>query len=179
MKKYIPNILTLLRLFVTPIIIYLGINNHLIILIIVAIFIALTDFLDGHLARKWNVTSQIGAKLDMIADKVLALGLLILLIMKNNLFFYVLILEAIISLVNIYIFFKSKIANSLLIGKLKTWFLFVTIILGFINLIIPNLEVSITIFAYITIIIQIVTLYSYIRYYLKRKKALKDILVNM
>ena len=174
MKKYIPNILTLSRLFITPFIIYLGMNNHIIILIIVALFIALTDFFDGFLARKWQVTSSIGAKLDMIADKVLALGLLILLIMKNHLFFYVLILETIIAVVNIYIFVKSKIANSLLIGKLKTWFLFITIILGFVNLIIPNLQISLTIFGYITIIIQIITLFSYIKYYLKKKKALKD-----
>ena len=97
MKKYIPNFLTLSRLLVTPLIIYLGLNNHLIILIIVAVFIALTDFFDGYLARKWQVTSDFGAKLDMIADKVLALGLLILLIMKNHLFLYVLILESIIA----------------------------------------------------------------------------------
>lgn len=174
MKKYIPNILTLSRLLITPWIIYLGINNHIIILIIVAGFIALTDFFDGYLARKWHVTSKLGAKLDMIADKVLALGLLVLLVMKNHLFFYVLIFEAIIALVNVYIFLKSKVANSLLIGKLKTWFLFITIILGFINLIIPNINISITIFAYITIVIQIITLFSYIKYYLKRKKALKD-----
>ena len=84
MKKNLPNILTLSRLLVTPLIIYLGLNNHFIILIIVAVFIALTDFFDGYLARKWQVTSEFGAKLDMIADKVLALGLLILLIMKKS-----------------------------------------------------------------------------------------------
>ena len=129
MKKYIPNILTLSRLLVTPLIIYLGLNNHLIILIVVAVFIALTDFFDGYLARKWQVTSDFGAKLDMIADKVLALGLLILLIMKNHLFLYVLILESIIAIVNVYIFFKIKYANSLLVGKFKTWIIFITIIL--------------------------------------------------
>ena len=48
MKKYIPNILTLSRLLVTPLIIYLGLNNHIITLIIIAVFIALTDFFDGY-----------------------------------------------------------------------------------------------------------------------------------
>ena len=174
MKKNLPNILTLSRLLVTPLIIYLGLNNHFIILIIVAVFIALTDFFDGYLARKWQVTSEFGAKLDMIADKVLALGLLILLIMKNHLFLYVLILESIIAIVNIYIFFKSKYANSLLVGKLKTWFIFIAIILGFLNILFPNLTISINIFAYITMIIQIITLFSYIRFYFKRKKEKKD-----
>ena len=69
-KKYIPNFLTISRLLVTPLIIYLGIKNEIIPLIIIAIFIALTDFLDGKLARLWNVSSELGAKLDTIGDKV-------------------------------------------------------------------------------------------------------------
>ena len=53
MKKYIPNILTSLRIIAIPFIIYLGITNHYKILIVLAALIAFTDFLDGFLARKW------------------------------------------------------------------------------------------------------------------------------
>lgn len=35
----------------------------------------LTDWLDGHLARRWNQHSNLGALLDPIADKVLVLGM--------------------------------------------------------------------------------------------------------
>lgn len=35
----------------------------------------LTDWLDGHLARRWQQTSSLGSLLDPIADKVLVLGM--------------------------------------------------------------------------------------------------------
>ena len=70
MKKYIPNILTSLRIIAIPFIIYLGITNHYKTLIVLAALIAFTDFLDGFLARKWEVTSLLGANLDAIADKL-------------------------------------------------------------------------------------------------------------
>ncbi len=174
MKKYIPNILTLSRLLITPLLIYLGLTNHIITLIIVAILITLTDFLDGYLARKWQVTSAFGAKADMIADKFLAITLLILLIMKINLFFYILILEIIIAIVNIYIFIKSKYINSLLIGKIKTWCLFTTILAGFMSILFPWLKIFTTILALITIFIQLIALYKYVSYYFKSKKTPKE-----
>ncbi len=40
---------------------------------------ALTDFVDGHLARAWNATSKFGRVMDPFADKVLVLGAFILL----------------------------------------------------------------------------------------------------
>ena len=83
LKKYLPNILTASRILFTPIVIFLGITNHYKILIAVAIVIAFTDFLDGYLARKWDVVSELGARLDVIGDKMLAIGLLIILIIKN------------------------------------------------------------------------------------------------
>ena len=47
-KKYIPNILTSLRLILTPIIIYLGLTDHYKVLIGLAIVTALTDSVDGY-----------------------------------------------------------------------------------------------------------------------------------
>ena len=41
---------------------------------------AVTDFVDGHLARRWAVTSSLGSFLDTTADKLLASGALIALV---------------------------------------------------------------------------------------------------
>ena len=41
---------------------------------------ALTDFADGYLARRWKITTILGAFLDSVADKVLVVGTLLVLI---------------------------------------------------------------------------------------------------
>lgn len=76
-KKHIPNIITLFRLIICPIVIiyviYLNnlklISNNLSAFILLTIF--LTDFFDGFLARKLNSVSYLGAMLDGLADKII------------------------------------------------------------------------------------------------------------
>lgn len=169
-KKYIPNLLTISRLIVTPLIVYLGVKNQIVPLIIIAIFIALTDFLDGKLARLWNVSSDIGAKLDAIGDKILALGLLVILVVDNHMFFWILILEGCIAFFNVYVFIKAHYAESLLVGKIKTWVIFITMILGLFNLLFPSLKILVNISVVLTVVLQFISLFNYIGNYQKKKK---------
>ena len=177
-KKYIPNILTSSRIVLTPIIVYLGLTNHIQILIAMAAIVALTDSLDGILARKWNVQSELGAKLDAISDKVLIIGLLTILIIRNHSFFYVLILECIIAILNLYFYLRRGIANSLMIGKIKTWIVFITIIIGLFDVIFDNWNIPINFLVYFTVLWQICTLISYIINYFdtkaKKKRLIED-----
>jgi cardiolipin synthase len=93
MKRHIPNILTYARL-VLCLVMFLALTCISPILmgrmpdilppvalawIAVVSFIvaAVTDFFDGWLARRWNVTSMTGAILDPIADKILVAGAII------------------------------------------------------------------------------------------------------
>ena len=92
MKKYIPDLLALFRIFSAPVILYLllidGSSEGLMLVpAIIAFIAAWTDFFDGRLARKWDVSSKTGAFLDTIADKIfILLYLLALLTLKELVF---------------------------------------------------------------------------------------------
>lgn len=76
----LPNILTLLRIALIPVIIALiFMNTYVTQQIAFALFVlaALTDYADGYLARKMNLFSPLGRMLDPIADKLLVGALLV------------------------------------------------------------------------------------------------------
>ena len=81
----IPTLLTLTRIAAIPLIaglFYLPIDNALRNLLATVMFVvfALTDWLDGYLARKLNQTSAFGAFLDPVADKFLVCASLLVLV---------------------------------------------------------------------------------------------------
>lgn len=51
-----------------PILLYLAVNQQAMTFIVVLIFTALTDVLDGYLARRLNLVSELGAQLDSWGD---------------------------------------------------------------------------------------------------------------
>lgn len=70
-QKNIPNLLSISRIFLSIIFSILLYNITLensIYLIILFTLIGITDILDGYLARKKNNTTELGAKIDIIAD---------------------------------------------------------------------------------------------------------------
>lgn len=79
----IPTKITMVRLVMIPFVILCyclqSLNEYLFILTSALFLIAsMTDYLDGHIARKYNMVSDLGKLLDPIADKVLvAAGLFI------------------------------------------------------------------------------------------------------
>ncbi len=67
----IPNILTLLRILLTPAIVMAFIDHHLELVWIIFALAGCTDALDGFLARTLHQRSILGAVLDPLADKIL------------------------------------------------------------------------------------------------------------
>ncbi|MDR3179658.1 MAG: CDP-alcohol phosphatidyltransferase family protein [Holosporaceae bacterium] len=70
-KKNIPNTLSILRIFLAIFFILLLFKKNFSAAAGVFAFAAITDFLDGFWARKWHVTSELGAIIDPLADKFL------------------------------------------------------------------------------------------------------------
>lgn len=81
------NKITMFRVFLVPIfmiVFYLNFNNHDVISGIIFVIAALTDTLDGYIARSRNLVTTFGKFLDPLADKVLVSAALILLAEANR-----------------------------------------------------------------------------------------------
>ena len=101
----LPNKLTVLRLILTPILVFLlllrfGYTDSNVVLrsgflsilssailylstVILFIFISLTDFFDGYIARRDNLVTNFGKLMDPIADKIFVFSILIVLVRYN------------------------------------------------------------------------------------------------
>lgn len=81
-KQNIPNLLTFARVLAVPVALGLAVFLPGYVHVLLWLFVAasLTDFLDGYLARKWNVTSALGTFLDPVADKLLVAVVLLYLV---------------------------------------------------------------------------------------------------
>lgn len=82
-KKNIPNYLTYVRIALIPLLIlffYVDKQQTYKLCAILFALASITDWLDGYMARLWQVQSNIGRFLDPIADKLLVATALILLV---------------------------------------------------------------------------------------------------
>jgi CDP-diacylglycerol--glycerol-3-phosphate 3-phosphatidyltransferase len=82
----LPNILTLLRIAMIPVFVvvfYLPVGWSNLAVTVIFCLAAITDWLDGYLARRLQQTSPFGAFMDPVADKLMVAIALILLIERN------------------------------------------------------------------------------------------------
>ena len=151
--KLIPNFLSLLRIIlVFPIIYFLQLDRY--VLAASLFFVSsLTDYFDGYLARKYAIESELGAFLDLIADKILVIAILVWLvfIFANQALTIISILiilrEIIVTSFRYYL--VSNNADPELIkankyGKLKTAFQFFSILLLILSPALSNFYLNIS-----------------------------------
>lgn len=75
--KHVPNALTIGRIVVTPVLLVLLLTETLLgqaLGLTLFVLAAISDYLDGKIARSYEVKSRLGQFLDPFADKVLVLG---------------------------------------------------------------------------------------------------------
>jgi cardiolipin synthase len=73
----IPNLLTVLRFLLVPVVVWAIADGHHILAFAVFVIAGFTDGLDGFIAKKWNLSSRLGAYLDPLADKALLVSIFV------------------------------------------------------------------------------------------------------
>ena len=71
----IPNIITLGRILLVPVIIWAIASNQMEIAFAIFVVAGVSDAVDGFLAKRFNMASELGALLDPLADKALLVSI--------------------------------------------------------------------------------------------------------
>lgn len=190
----LPNKLSLLRIFLIPVMIFFYLADFVpygkIIAIAVFVLAAFTDFLDGKIARKYNLVTNLGKLLDPIADKLLVMSALLLVVVDMTIphpygvIVAIIIIgrELLISAFRQIAASKNYVMAADMFGKIKTFTQDIALpILFLLSFLTYNVSVNQT----FTLIVQIVgyvmiglatlfTVLSGANYLIKNREVLKD-----
>ena len=178
----IPNMLSLFRLVLIPVYIYIYLNatepNHYTLAAGILAVSCLTDMIDGKIARKFNMISNLGKLLDPIADKMTQLALLICLSLHRTALRFLLALFLIKEFFQFFalIFNLRKgqaLDGALMSGKICTTVLFVSLI---IMVMMPGLSDRTTgMITAVCIVFLLWAFIDYIRAFFGKNKKLHDL----
>lgn len=172
----LPNKLTLLRICLIPVFVILmlsQVSNFFLISCIIFIIASITDFLDGKIARKYNLVTDFGKFMDPLADKLLVLSALICMIEYDLVAGWMVIIivarELTVSILRAIAADNGKVIAASGGGKIKTTSQMIAIILLLIGANYLNSQIVFvgTIAMYIA---TIFTLYSGIDYLYKNRE---------
>lgn len=172
----IPNSLCLIRILLIPVIVWLycGLKNNLFCFLIVVIS-GFLDILDGKIARRYNMISEIGKFLDPISDKLTQFAIAICLCSRYKLMFALVgvfvIKEFVMFMVGLNAARHDSINGAKWHGKLTTAMLY---IMAMVLLVFENVDSLVSnILIVVTLIMMIISLTLYINFYFKLNKEFK------
>lgn len=187
----VPNKLTLFRIFLIPIILFMllgdfsttiNINSQQSRNIALVIFIiaSITDALDGYIARKYNLITNFGKFMDPLADKLLVISTLVALIGMENAVVQLNHIVVILIIAREFLitgFRTIAIEKNIVIaagnsGKLKTVVQMLMIVMLLLNI---DNQICIILTKLFIVLSIALTIYSAVEYMLKNKDVLKDV----
>jgi len=171
----LPNILTMIRFALIPIMVYLLALEQYWQGIAIYTLASITDVLDGYIARKYNLITPLGKILDPTADKLLQFSALIMLNIKTGLPIWITVVffaKEILMAIGAYILYKKNVVvQARWYGKLATSIFFVAIILAILSAIFTELTTYSIVLIYIAIAITLFAFVMYFINYMVKKKV--------
>ena len=174
----LPNKITLMRIALIPIfiiVLYLNIPYKGTIAALVFTLLALTDTLDGYIARKKDQKTEVGGFIDPLADKLLVSAALIFLIghgVEAWMAFIIIAREFSVTGLRILAAAKGVNIHASKLGKLKTVSQVIAVIAVLMNL--DTILLGFALSWWLMLIAVIFTLISGIDYFLESKKLLNE-----
>ena len=172
-KENIPNILTLIRFILIPFIYTSVLSKHYLTALIIFTVSALTDVLDGYIARKFNYITDIGKLIDPLADKLTQISLLLSLAFLKILpwwIFSIVFVKELILVISASVLYSKKdvVVYSKWYGKLATTLFYLAIVS---SLIINHFNISLPfrIDLYLYYLAILATVFALIMYSIKFK----------
>lgn len=166
MFKHIPNILTILRFFIIPFIVYYLIGDNYIAAFILLTLSGLTDVLDGAIARKFNFITNFGKLIDPLADKVTQLSLLCTLVFKGIIPLWILVIvllkEAFMVCGASFLYGRDLVVSSKWYGKSATVLFYLAIT---VSLLIRQFKLDFTFDITLYYLALFMTLFSLVMYF--------------
>lgn len=159
MLKHVPNILSVCRILLIPVIVIsVYLNNYVLALIIFTIS-SLTDIIDGYIARNFDAITNVGKLLDPLADKLTQLSMVASLVWADVISGWILAVLLIKELIMIagaaFLYGKSVVVYSRWYGKLATVLLYLSVM---VSLLFKQFGMTSGIFANISISLYVITL---------------------
>lgn len=137
MPKNIPNILTIIRFILIPVILYFIITGNYLLGFVFFTLSGITDILDGTIARKYNLISTFGKLMDPLADKLTQISVLATLTFKDIIPIWILVIVILKELIMIigasFLYGKDVVVYSKWFGKLATVLFYLAIVLSLID----------------------------------------------
>lgn len=132
MFKHVPNILTVIRFFLVPVILYYLLNDNYILAFVFLTLSGLTDILDGFIARKFNFITNFGKLMDPLADKITQVSILTVLALQDIIPMFILVVVIVKEFFMIsgasFLYGKEFVVSSRWYGKLATVLFYVAIV---------------------------------------------------
>ncbi|WP_026167260.1 CDP-alcohol phosphatidyltransferase family protein [Balneola vulgaris] len=190
--KNLPNILSALRIVLAPVFLYMYLQGGLVwggLSILVFTIAAITDFFDGHYARKYQIETPLGVFLDPLADKFLTFSAFIVLPFVDPTQFpwwaviAIIIRDVFMTTLRIYAKRKKILMKTRYTAKTKTTiqlvFLYIALLLGLFqgtgNIIATWAEIILDtgIMFYLMMFVTFITVYSAVEYVFANKNIFK------